>query len=116
MGELYDSAAGRARSAEAGEPLSARAGRSPREAEPPSGAAPAAPPDREPALARAEEPSPAAAEPIPAAGNGDVDGARLVALNMALSGESRAAVERYLEEHFELAERDRLIDEVYAAI
>jgi hypothetical protein len=49
-------------------------------------------------------------------GNGDVDGARLVALNMALSGESRAATERYLAEHFQLSERQALIDEVYAAI
>ena len=48
--------------------------------------------------------------------NGDVDGARLVALNMALSGESRAATDRYLAEHFRLSERQALIDEVYAAI
>jgi hypothetical protein len=48
--------------------------------------------------------------------NGDVDGARLVALNMALSGEPRATTERYLAEHFQLAERDKLIDEVYAAV
>jgi cell division septum initiation protein DivIVA len=47
---------------------------------------------------------------------GDIDGARLVALNMALSGEPRAATERYLAEHFQLSERDKLIDEVYAAI
>src|SRR5438105_1107941 len=46
----------------------------------------------------------------------DLDGARLVALNMALNGESRAATERYLAEHFQLRERDKLIDEVYAAI
>ena len=39
-----------------------------------------------------------------------------MALNMALSGESRAATERYLAEHFQLAERQSLIDEVYAAI
>jgi hypothetical protein len=39
-----------------------------------------------------------------------------VALNMALNGESRAATERYLAEHFQLRERDKLIDEVYAAI
>src|SRR5207253_3185085 len=47
---------------------------------------------------------------------GDLDGARLVALNMALNGESRAATERYLAEHFQLHECDKLIDEVYAAI
>ena len=62
-------------------------------------------------------PAPAASsESAPPADNGDLDGARLVALNMALSGESRAATERYLAEHFQLAERQSLIDEVYAAI
>jgi hypothetical protein len=35
---------------------------------------------------------------------------------MALNGESRADTERYLAEHFQLAERRRLVDEVYAAI
>jgi hypothetical protein len=47
---------------------------------------------------------------------GDVDGARLIALNMALNGESRADTERYLAENFELPDRLKLIDEVYAAI
>ena len=46
----------------------------------------------------------------------DVDGARLIALNMALNGESRADTERYLAENFELPDRLKLIDEVYAAI
>jgi hypothetical protein len=35
---------------------------------------------------------------------------------MALNGERRETTERYLTEHFELAEPARLIDEVYAAI
>jgi DivIVA domain-containing protein len=48
--------------------------------------------------------------------SGDLDGARLVALNMALNGESRADTDRYLAEHFQLRERGKLIDEVYAAI
>jgi hypothetical protein len=52
----------------------------------------------------------------PAAAGGEVDGARLVALNMALNGEPRAETERYLAEHFELPDRGKLIDEVYAAI
>ena len=47
---------------------------------------------------------------------GDLDGARLVALNMALNGESRAETERYLAENFELPDRLKLIDEVYAAV
>lgn len=45
----------------------------------------------------------------------DGDGARLVALNMALDGEPREAAGRYLEEHFDIPERERLLDEVYAA-
>ncbi len=47
---------------------------------------------------------------------GDIDGARLVALNMALNGDSREDTGRYLAENFELAEPERLLDEVYAAI
>lgn len=46
----------------------------------------------------------------------DVDGARLVALNMALNGDSREETERYLAENFDVPDRDRLLDEVYAAI
>ena len=46
----------------------------------------------------------------------DLDSARLVALNMALNGEPRAEAERYLAENFRLSDRQRLIDEVYAAI
>ncbi|MGA9875578.1 MAG: hypothetical protein WBQ21_07205, partial [Solirubrobacteraceae bacterium] len=47
---------------------------------------------------------------------GDIDGARLVALNMALNGDSREDTGRYLAENFEIAEPERLLDEVYAAI
>jgi DivIVA domain-containing protein len=46
----------------------------------------------------------------------DLDGARLVALNMALNGDSREATGQYLAENFEIADRERLLDEVYAAI
>ncbi len=55
----------------------------------------------------------ASSEPAPA---GDLDGARLVALNMALNGDSRQDTGRYLAENFEIAEPERLLDEVYAAI
>jgi hypothetical protein len=48
--------------------------------------------------------------------NGDLDGARLVALNMALNGDSREATDRYLAEHYEVADRAKLLDEVFAAI
>ncbi len=47
---------------------------------------------------------------------GDLDGARLVALNMALNGDSRQDTGRYLAENFDIAEPERLLDEVYAAI
>jgi hypothetical protein len=48
--------------------------------------------------------------------SGDLDSARLVALNMALNGDSREDTERYLAENFTLADRGKLIDEVFAAI
>jgi hypothetical protein len=54
----------------------------------------------------------AASAPLPA----DIDGARLIALNMALNGDSREATDRYLRQHFNLPEREKLIAEVYAAI
>jgi hypothetical protein len=55
-------------------------------------------------------------EPAAAPVNGDLDGARLVALNMALNGDSREDTARYLEENFAVPDRERLLDEVYAAI
>jgi hypothetical protein len=58
--------------------------------------------------------SPPAGSPSPQ--GGDLDGARLVALNMALNGESREDAERYLAENFQLADRGKLINEIYAAI
>lgn len=51
-----------------------------------------------------------------AAASADLDGPRLVALNMALNGDSREVTGRYIEENFEVADRERLLDEVYAAI
>ncbi len=72
------------------------------------------------ALAVPANEAPIAQEPqiqAEAAGAGaDLDGARLIALNMALNGESRSDTERYLAENFELPDRLGLIDEVYAAI
>jgi hypothetical protein len=35
---------------------------------------------------------------------------------MALNGEPREQADRYLAENFQLADRERLINEVYAAI
>jgi hypothetical protein len=49
-------------------------------------------------------------------GGGDVEGARLVALNMALNGTARDETDRYLRDNFDLADRDGLLDEVYATV
>jgi DivIVA domain-containing protein len=56
------------------------------------------------------------AAPLAGAGGSDLDGARLIALNMALNGESRENTERYLAENFQLPDRTKLVDEVYSAI
>lgn len=45
----------------------------------------------------------------------DVEGARLVALNLALAGEPREATERYLAEHYELDGLAEVLDGVYTA-
>jgi len=46
----------------------------------------------------------------------DVEGARLIALNMALNGQAREETARYLAENFDLPDREQLLDEVYATI
>ncbi len=46
----------------------------------------------------------------------DVEGARLIALNMALNGQSRAETDKYLAANFDLADRSALLDEVYASV
>jgi cell division septum initiation protein DivIVA len=58
--------------------------------------------------------APAAAKEAEA--DADVEGARLIALNMALNGESREATDQYLAENFELGDRSALLDEVYASV
>jgi DivIVA domain-containing protein len=77
-----------------------------------SGAAPT-----EAAGGAADETAPA--EPptavAPAAGNGDAAAARIVALDMALSGTPRDETGRYLAEHYDLPDRESLLDDVYAA-
>jgi DivIVA domain-containing protein len=118
MNELYDAASGR--NTAAPEP----APEPPRQFEPQSPQFESEPQGRfESELDSALEaaPQPVAAQvpvgPDPtAAGGGDLDGARLIALNMALNGESRADTERYLAENFQLPDRLKLIDEVYSAI
>ncbi len=46
----------------------------------------------------------------------DLEGARLIALNMALNGQSRDETDKYLAENFDLNDRERLLDEVYATV
>ncbi|HEY1539210.1 MAG TPA: DivIVA domain-containing protein [Solirubrobacteraceae bacterium] len=66
------------------------------------------------AEADAPEPEPAAAGA--AAGPDDVEGARLIALNMALNGQTREETDTYLAENFDLDDRAGLLDEVYATV
>lgn len=51
-----------------------------------------------------------------AGGDEDLEGARLIALNMALNGQSREETDKYLAENFDLSDRDALLDEVYATV
>ena len=89
-------------------------------AEPPAPPpAPAEPVAREPeAVAEAELPAePAhspAAPPAPVAEGHE--GARVIALNMALNGSPREETSRYLSENFELDDPEALLDEVYARV
>jgi len=73
--------------------------------------------------ALAGDPPPAAAAPAPVQPvdedldvDEDVEGARLIALNMALNGQSREETDRYLAENFDLRDRGTLLDEVYASV
>ena len=56
------------------------------------------------------EPAPAPVSSLP----NDEAGARLIALNMALGGSPREETAAYLAEHFELADPEALLDDVYA--
>jgi DivIVA domain-containing protein len=62
-----------------------------------------------------ESEAPAEAEPA-AEGSDDSEGARLIALNMALNGTPRDETDRYLAENFQLEDREKLLDEVYARV
>ncbi len=111
MGELYDAASGhRSTRAVAGEAPAQRNVPAPAPPQPTAVAAPPipAPPTTPTAVAAPSPPAPA--------DNGELDSARLVALNMALNGESRESTDRYLAENYQLADRTKLIDEVFAAI
>jgi DivIVA domain-containing protein len=75
-------------------------------------------PEPEPAIE--PEPAPVAettTEPVDgAARNGDEAGARLIALNMALSGTPREETARYLAEHYDLPDAEALLDDVYSQV
>jgi hypothetical protein len=58
-------------------------------------------------------PAGAQGEPPPRAPDPGAEGARVIALNMALNGSSREETARYLSENFELEDREALLDDVY---
>jgi hypothetical protein len=136
MEELYDASSGRSPAPTApADPDEPRAGApegarpfaaqqppvpQPRAPEPPAAPPPAAvqppPAVQPPAVEQPPAAQPPIAQHAAPAPSADLDGARLVALNMALNGQSRGDTERYLAENFDLADRAKLVDEVYAAI
>lgn len=77
-------------------------------------------PEPEPEPARDPEPEPepvalqAVRDPEPEAAQRAPEGARLIALNMALSGTPREETARYLRENYGLEDQDVLLDDVYA--
>jgi hypothetical protein len=91
--------------------------------QPPTEPRPEPPPAPPTEPAEPEPPPPAAAEepaaeepasPLPA--GDDHEGARVIALNMALSGSPRDETARYLSENVELDDPEALLDEVYARV
>jgi hypothetical protein len=78
-------------------------------AAPDTSEAPAAP------APEARDAPPPAARDASVASRGDLAAARIVALDMALSGTPRKDTDRYLAEHYEIEDRAALLDEVYAA-
>jgi DivIVA domain-containing protein len=81
------------------------------EVAPPAGVAPPAA-----RVAQPVEVAPPPAEATVADGGDDTEGARLVALNMALNGTPREETDRYLAENFKLIDRRGLLDEVYESV
>ena len=75
-------------------------------------------PEEEPVAVAAAEPaaSNGAASADGADDDDDTEGARLIALNMALNGTPREETAKYLEENFELTDAGGLLDEVYASV
>jgi hypothetical protein len=113
------------------EPAAARAGAWPSAAERATSAVEEEP--SEPERAAEPEPEPVAAaepeeeeeeedfEPAPAAAaapgaSGGPEGARLVALNMALNGTPREEAARYLADNFQLEDQEAILDDVYSKV
>jgi len=134
MGDLYE-AAGRERPAVSAAPAAPAVEPEPvaepeREPEPgrePEPEADSAADEVERIVAELEGDEPAGAEepvvrPVedpaeqPTSAGGDIEGARLVALNMALNGSPREETDRYIAENFDVPDRKALLDEVYATI
>jgi DivIVA domain-containing protein len=67
-------------------------------------------------IAEVAEPAPEPEVTAEPAAPADDEGARLIAFNMALNGTPRDETDRYLAENFELPDRARLLDEVYAQV
>ena len=70
-------------------------------------------PETAAAKARAKR-APKAKTPAKAPSGGDEEDARLVALDMALAGTPRDETEKYLAEHYSLADPAAVLDDVYA--
>jgi DivIVA domain-containing protein len=114
MGELYSAGGGNRPVRAAAESAREVPAPAPPEAIPPTPEAAAEPePEATTPLETIPEPAPA---PAAADGEEDVEGARLIALNMALNGTERDETDRYLAENFDLSDRKALLDEVYASI
>jgi hypothetical protein len=73
-------------------------------------------------LGTEDDDEPVAAEEAPTEPRGGgrsirgAEGARLIALNMALNGTPREETARYLSQNFDLDDQDSLLDEVYARV
>ncbi len=109
-------------------PAGASAALPPREVASPAAVTPASPPPAPASVPQSDgdgaqlEPDPGArphgdalAEPGPAPGDEDAEGARLIALNMAMDRKPREETERYLAERFRLTDLRGLVDDVYAS-
>jgi len=66
-----------------------------------------------------EIPTPDTRDQTPASsalGGAGPEGARLVALNMALNGTPREEAARYLADNFQLDDQDAILDDVYSRV